>query len=215
MIEIPLDKADHFDVITSDSLGAAIDADSAPTFSVFEEATDTPLFANVSMTKRTSLTGNYRGTYTPATGDGFEVGKIYNITVTAIVAGVTGKATVRSIRVVPAESVSGFRKVDVEYFKGLQTALNKIIEHAKGILVCTLAASGSSTTDIALHATTGVNGGVPSSQPNAYANRTAVFKSGALIGGAYAISAYDETTKILTVATMPTTPDPADELLIV
>jgi hypothetical protein len=80
----------HFDVTTRGDSGV-VDADSAPTFSVFENATDTPILADVAMTKRTALTGNYRGTFDATTGNGFESGKWYNVIVTGIVGGVTDK----------------------------------------------------------------------------------------------------------------------------
>ena len=52
---IPLDEVFHFDVITSSpTTGAATDADSIPTFAVYEESTDTDIGVGGNMTKRLS-----------------------------------------------------------------------------------------------------------------------------------------------------------------
>jgi hypothetical protein len=117
-VNIPLDEVLHFDAITSDATGAVTDADSTPTWSIFEEATDTPILENQNFTKRTSLTGNYRGSATLSTANGFEVGKWYSVIGTAIVSTITGKAVVHKFRVVAAESAAGVPKVDVSHFGG-------------------------------------------------------------------------------------------------
>jgi hypothetical protein len=81
-----------FDVTTHHpSTGAVTDADAAPTFSVFEEATDTPILANQAMTKRTSLDGNYRGSISVTAANGFEADKWYSVIVTGIVNSITAK----------------------------------------------------------------------------------------------------------------------------
>lgn len=116
---IPIDEVIHFDVITSTpATSAAVDADSAPTFDVFEEATDTPILDDQAMTKRTSLTGNYRGTFTASAANGFEAGKWYNIVVTAVVGGVTGKCVAKTFRVAPVESSAGVPKADLALWLG-------------------------------------------------------------------------------------------------
>ena len=117
MADVPLGEVIHFDALTFNSTtGAAADADSAPTFCVYEEATDTALTNcdTVIMTKRTSLTGNYRGTFTASTANGFEVGKWYIVIAIAIVGGITGKAIVQSFRMSAAEVIVGTPKVDVD-----------------------------------------------------------------------------------------------------
>jgi len=63
------------------------DADSTPVFNVFEDANDTPILLNQSMTKRTGFTGCYRGTFAPSTANGFEVSKSYNVHVYGTVTG--------------------------------------------------------------------------------------------------------------------------------
>lgn len=88
---IPIDEVVYFDVITESSTGAATDADSTPTFDVYEEATDTGLLGATNLTKRTSLTGNYRGTFTASAANGFETGKWYSVIVSATIGGVATK----------------------------------------------------------------------------------------------------------------------------
>ncbi len=118
---IPLDEIVYFDAITSDpTTGGATDADSPPTFDVFEEATDTAILDDQVMTKRTSLTGNYRGTFTASIANGFEVGKWYSVIASGTVSGTTGKAVLRSFRVTAAENVAGVPVIDVGYWRGSQ-----------------------------------------------------------------------------------------------
>jgi len=116
---IPVDEVVYFDVITSTpSTSAAVDADSAPTFAVYEEATDTAILDAQTMTKRTALTGNYRGTFTASAANGFEAGKWYNVVATGVVGSVTGKCVAMRFRVAPAENVAGVPEVDVTHFNG-------------------------------------------------------------------------------------------------
>lgn len=107
-MNIPLDEVIYFDAITSTpSTGAAVDADSTPTFAVYEESTDTDIGVGGNMTKRTSLTGNYRGTFTLSAANGFEVGRWYSVVASATVGSVAGKAVVKNFRVVAAEVTAG------------------------------------------------------------------------------------------------------------
>lgn len=107
-MDVALNEVVHFDVATnSPTTAAAIDADSPPTYSVFEEDTDTPILADQAFTKRTGLTGNYRASATLSTGNGFEVGKWYNVIATATVGGVTAKAPIMRFRVALAETTVG------------------------------------------------------------------------------------------------------------
>lgn len=117
-MDIPLDEVIHFDGISSASTGAAVDADSTPTFAVYEEATDTDIGVGGNMTKRTSLTGNYRGSFTASAANGFEVGKWYNVIGSATIGAIATKGILKSFRIVLAESVVGEPKVDVGAFGG-------------------------------------------------------------------------------------------------
>lgn len=98
-MEIPLDEVVHFDAIASSSTGAAVDADSTPTFAVYEEATDTDIGVGGNMTKRTSLTGNYRLTFTVSAANGFEVGKWYNVIGSATIGGIATKGVIKTFLV--------------------------------------------------------------------------------------------------------------------
>jgi hypothetical protein len=123
-MDIPLDEVLHFDVLTHHpSTGAVTDADSTPTFAVYEEATDTDIGVGGNLTKRTSLTGDYRGTFTASAANGFEVGKWYNVIASATVNAIAGKTRALIFRIVLAESVVGEPKVDVGAIGGTaQTA---------------------------------------------------------------------------------------------
>lgn len=117
--EIPLDEVVYFDVTTHNvTTGAISDADSTPTFDVFEEATDTPIVSATNFTKRTSLTGNYRGTFTCSAANGFELGKWYNVIASATVNSVAAKAVALTFRIIPAESSAGVQNVDVTHIGG-------------------------------------------------------------------------------------------------
>jgi hypothetical protein len=98
-MNIPLDEVIFFDCITTHpTTGAATDADSTPTFAVYEEATDTDIGVGGNLTKRASLTGNYRGTFTLSAANGFEVGKWYSIIGSATVNAIAGKGVLKNSR---------------------------------------------------------------------------------------------------------------------
>jgi hypothetical protein len=70
-----------YDFTTHNPLtGAVSDADSTPTCEVFENDTDTPILTPA-VTKRTSKTGNYRVPIAATSGNGFAVGRSYNVIV--------------------------------------------------------------------------------------------------------------------------------------
>ncbi|MBM4301627.1 MAG: hypothetical protein FJ121_08870 [Deltaproteobacteria bacterium] len=75
--------------------GAVSDADALPTVEVWEDETDTTLSGGT-VTKRVGKTGNYRVAVVATTGNGFEVGKSYNVVVTVVAGGVTAKAVIGS-----------------------------------------------------------------------------------------------------------------------
>jgi fibronectin-binding autotransporter adhesin len=112
-MDIPLDEVIHVEGVASSSLGAAADADSTPTFAVYEEATDTDVGVGGNMTKRTSLTGDYRASFTASAANGFELGKWYSVVGSATVGGVAAKAVLARFRVVAAENTAGYPLTDV------------------------------------------------------------------------------------------------------
>jgi hypothetical protein len=97
---IPLGEVVHFDVRTHNpETGSISDADSTPTFNVFEEATDTAILATQNFTKRTSLTGKYRGTFTASLANGFEIGKWYNVDADATVNSISASFVVMTFMI--------------------------------------------------------------------------------------------------------------------
>lgn len=97
--ELKLEEGTYFDFVTHRAdTGAVADADSGPTAEVFEDATDTTVVA-LTVTKRTSKTGNYRVPVTAAAADGFEIGKTYNVVASATVNSVAGKGVIGRFKV--------------------------------------------------------------------------------------------------------------------
>lgn len=142
---IPIDEVVHFDFCTHHPSTAAVtDADSTPTFDVYEEATDTGLFGATNATKRTSLTGNYRGTFTASAANGFEAGKWYNVIASATVNSIAGKARVMHFRVAPAEAIAGQPKIDVAAWLGTAAATPTVA----GVPEVDLTHIAGSTTDV-------------------------------------------------------------------
>lgn len=121
--DVPLGEVIYFDVTTHvASTGAISDADSTPSFAVYEEGTDTDIGVGGNLTKRTSLTGDYRGSFTTTSGNGFEVGKWYSIIVSATVSSIAAKQCVGSFRICAAEAIAGKAKADVDGWNGTAVA---------------------------------------------------------------------------------------------
>lgn len=113
---VPIDEVVFFTVVIHDTSVTPVvvaDASSTPTFQVFEEDTDAPMIAATNLTKRTSLTGRYRGTFTASSANGFEAGKWYNVDVSATCGGVADVATAMRFRAAPAEVSAGVPEVNV------------------------------------------------------------------------------------------------------
>lgn len=112
-MNVPLDDVYHFDVTTcSPTTGSPADADSTPTFSVYEEDTDTPMGVSGSFTKRSGKTGEYRGSFTVSTGNSFEAGKYYTVYAYATVGTVSGSVICGRFRCVVAENTAGTPVID-------------------------------------------------------------------------------------------------------
>jgi hypothetical protein len=117
-MNVPLGEVIFRDCITSSpTTGAASDADSTPTWALYEEDTDTPILTG-NMTKRTGKTGEYRATVTASSANGVEVGKWYTLTGYATVGGVVGKTIVFGFRAVLTEAVAGAPVTDIGYVNG-------------------------------------------------------------------------------------------------
>lgn len=95
-MDVILDQPVTLDFTTHDPLsGAVSDADIIPSCEVFENQTDIPILTPAA-TKRTEKTGNYRVTFDATVGNGFEIGKSYNIIAEATVNAVKAKARIAS-----------------------------------------------------------------------------------------------------------------------
>ena len=93
----------YLDFITSNpATGAAQNADSLPEVVVFDEDNDTPL---VSLTVVNRTTGDYRATLAATVGNGFAMGRNYNVVVSATVSGTTGKSVLAALELnVPVDA---------------------------------------------------------------------------------------------------------------
>lgn len=78
--------------------GAVSDADVTPTCEVFEDTNDSEILTPT-CTKRTAKTGNYRLSIDITVANGFEIGKNYNVIVSATVGGITAKSRIDSFLV--------------------------------------------------------------------------------------------------------------------
>lgn len=110
-MNIPLDDVFHFDATTR-TPGGLVDADSTPAWSVYEEDTDTAIQSG-SMTRRSGLTGRYRGSVTCSAANGFEIGKWYSVQVSATVNTVVDAIEIAKLRCVPAETSVGLPQVQL------------------------------------------------------------------------------------------------------
>ncbi len=157
-LSVPLDEVIHFDVVTHDpATGGRVTATSI-TFDVFEEATDTAIRANQTLTQRAGATGVFRGTDTISAANGYEVGKYYSIVAEATAGGVVGQAVPFSFRVVAAETVVGISKVDLTHLMGtilteggagrLAAAFIKLLDVATPTLVASDVMRGTDNIDV-------------------------------------------------------------------
>lgn len=100
-MDVKLGTTRTFDVITSGATGAVVDADSLPTWEVFENGDDSPILAGTT-SKRTGKIGNYDASVEVTAGNGFEDGKSYNLVAAATVGGIPVKDVVASFVAVTA-----------------------------------------------------------------------------------------------------------------
>lgn len=81
------------------STGAAVDADSAPTYRVYEDETGTAILTGtMALLDDANTVGQYSEQITLSAANGFELGKSYSIRISGAVGGVAG-ATLRSFQV--------------------------------------------------------------------------------------------------------------------
>lgn len=214
-MEVPLGEVIFFDVITTNPNTIVVsDADSAPTFEVFEENTDTDIGVGTSMTKRTSKTGDYRGTFTASSGNGFELGKWYSVIVSATVAGISGKCLAMHFRIVETENNAGVRTADISEITGDTIAPANLVKSLKTMLTGTVGTSPS-TTSVTTSAFSGTVGAV-----DQFKGRIIIFLSNTTTNGIKATAtditgSTNSATPTLTVSALPTSPASGDTFIIV
>lgn len=114
---VPLNFPLEFDgQVHTQTTGALVAADSTPTWAVYEQGNTTAVFSG-NMTAR-STTGVYFMSGTASAANGFTVGKLYQVKMTAIVSGVTDITVLSRFILVPAWAVTGVPKTDASYFAG-------------------------------------------------------------------------------------------------
>lgn len=94
--------------------------------------------------------------------------------------------------------VSGRVPADAEAISGSTTAADKLESHA-GAVTQVIIGTGSTTTSVVLHASTGVDGGAPPSGADVFNGRVLVITSGTLNRQAKPIDDYDGSTGTLTI----------------
>lgn len=88
------------------STGVATDADSAPAYRIYEDETTTPILTGtMALLDGANTAGFYSEQITLSAANGFEVGKCYNIYISATVSGVVG-ATSRNFQVEAAPATA-------------------------------------------------------------------------------------------------------------
>jgi len=92
-MNVLLGRTIYMDFVCHTAAGAVSDADSLPGVEVFEDATDTTVYA-LTAVKRTAKTGNYRVPIVCTAANGFEIGKSYNVVASATVGGTSSKAVI-------------------------------------------------------------------------------------------------------------------------
>ena len=139
-----------FDFTTHNpSTGAVQDADSTPTVEVFEDAVDTPQ-AGVSIAKRSGKTGNYRVSIVATVGNGYEIGKNYNVVVSATVNSISAKSCISSF-MLDGKRVNDLNDIATSSIFSSTVEGSLTFLHAIRIGLATLAgkSSGGGTTTVA------------------------------------------------------------------
>lgn len=191
-IVVDLDDVVHFDVTTyNPSTGASANADSPPTFKVYEEDNDTEIVSGVTVL-RSGLTGQYRGSFTVNTSNGFESGKFYNIAANA--------------------SVSGINASVIAIMFKVESWVTKLLSIFGGISGLAVADVGNTVSSFITNLAETTDNFYGDSNGGA----TLVFVSGDNIGLARRISEYNGSTKVITVESpFPNIPQGDDSFIII
>lgn len=137
MSRYDLDEVFYFDMVTHNpSTGSASDADSTPTWKIYEEDSDTEIQSG-SFTKRSSSTGSYRGSVTLSSANGFEKGKFYSLIAEATVDSIIGKIVLANFQIETTsitEVKTAVDNIDISSdLSGLDTKLNTISSDITGL----------------------------------------------------------------------------------
>jgi hypothetical protein len=104
-MDAKLEDTIYLDFTTHDPVtGESTSADATPTCNIFENTTDVAILTPV-VVVRAGHTGVYRVPVVCTTANGFEIGKSYNVDVTAIVNGVTAKSCLATLQMFPARKM--------------------------------------------------------------------------------------------------------------
>jgi hypothetical protein len=111
---------------------------------------------------------------------------------------------------------TGANRVDanVAAVNNSTTGVDKLSAHLPAVLKVIVGA-GSTTTSIVLNATTGIDGGAPSSVNDFFNGRVLIFTSGALSGQATSCSDYVGSTVTMTVVALTSAPSAGDTAVLV
>lgn len=116
-MNVPLNDVVYLDFATcSPVTAAATNADSTPTFAVYENSTASDIGVGGNATNIT--TGLYNFSFTCSAANGFELDKWYNVVASATVGAIAGKKVVKTFRIVAAEAVAGYPVADVTKWIG-------------------------------------------------------------------------------------------------
>jgi hypothetical protein len=165
------------DFVCHTTAGAISDADTTPSVAVFEDATDTAIL-NPTPVKRTSMTGNYRVSIPVTAGNGFEIGKSYNVIASATVGGVSSKAVIASF----------------------------VIENIMLKTGSVVADAGNSATSIKTD--------LAEATTDYHKDALILFTSGNLINQVKKVTAYNGSTKVLTVNAFTGAPATSDTFIL-
>lgn len=106
------------------STGAVSDTDEVPTCEVFEGEIDLAILSPA-VAKRVGKTGNYRVSIEATTDNGFEVGKSYNVIVSATVNGIPAKARIATFTL-DSKRIADLNDVSQESIDDIKEETNKI-----------------------------------------------------------------------------------------
>lgn len=162
-IPVPLNQPYYCYVLLHKSAGGLINADATPTYEVLENGTDAAIITG-SLTARvgTSTVGEYYVNFSATPGNGFELGKIYDTRIRAIVEGVDDKEDCPSFRVTAPEASTGYSAVDATLILGaaINTSTAQVGVNVVTVNNQTASASGPITfPNATLASTTNITGG--------------------------------------------------------